>query len=220
MKPEAPARDSALHGWLLVIGLVPAAVLVGRLVYDLGGLGVLYAIPLWGFYLGFLAVGTMHAVSAVRGNRSEAGLGKGQRAALALAVPVGLAASTMDCMGLEFEGCTTACNLLVQVASPVLAGIVLLHLATGRSGLLTAASAFLLVFLVPNCICYNPINGPWIDLMGRSPACFAGSFAVSLLALGALRTGRMTGVSIAIAWLTNATMLTFFVGHHYYGVPW
>jgi hypothetical protein len=220
MQPTELPGHSSLHGWLLVAGLFPAAALVGRLVYDLGGLGVVYAIPLWGFYLGFLVVGTTHAVRSVRGDLPPLALGKGQRAALAFAIPVGLTASIMDCMGLEFRGCTTICNLLVQVASPALSALVLLQLATGRRGLLTAASALLLLFIVPNCVCYNPVNGPWIDLLGKSPACFAGSFAVSLLALGALRTGRMAVASITIVWLTNATMLAFFVGHHFYGVPW
>ncbi len=220
MQRKQPSRDSALHGWLLVAVLIPVAVILGRLVFDFRGLDLVYAIPLWAYYLGVLAVGTTHAVSAVRRHASRGGLGQGQRVALALAVPVGLTASIMDCMGLQFRGCTTTCNMLVQVAAPVLSGLVLLQLATGRRGLLTAASGFLLVFLVPNCICYNPVNGPWIDLLGKSPACFAGSIAVTLLALGALRTGRMAGASIAIVWLTNATMLAFFVGHHYYRVPW
>lgn len=213
-------KPSRSHGWLLAAGMIPATILLGRLTLDLAGLGVALAIPIWIFFASFVVLGGAHAVMAVRGRGAASELGAGARTALALAIPTALLASVLDCMGLAFVGCTATCGFLMDVWSPVMGVLTVLYAVTARSGLLVAASAASFLYLVPNCVCYNPINGPWIDLLGRSPACFAGSFGVTLLALGALRTGRLLAPSLAVAWLATAAMLAFFVGHHFYGYPW
>lgn len=211
---------SRLHGWLLVVGWIPAAILLGRLTWDLGSLGVLLAIPIWIFYLGFLALASAHAVLTLRAGVRAEPRGAGVRYSLALVIPVAFLASILDCMGLEFVGCTGMCGFLMQIWAPLVALGALLFAVTGVGGILTALSAAALLFVVPNCVCYNPINGPWIDLLGKSPACYAGSFGVTLVALGALRTGRLFLPSLALCWLATLAMLAFFVGHHFYDYPW
>jgi len=213
-------RQSRAHGVLLTLGLLPAAVLLLRLTLDLGALGVALAIPIWIFFLGFLALAGTHAVLTLRGRASPEPAGPRARLALVLVVPVAFLASILDCMGLEFTGCTAVCGFLMRIWTPLVTLVVLAFAVTGASVLLTAASAATLLFVVPNCVCYNPINGPWIDLLGKSPACYAGSFGVTLVALGALRTARLVGPSIALCWLATLAMLAFFAGHHFYDYPW
>ena len=213
-------KPSRLHAALLFVGLIPAAILLGRLTWDLGSLGVLLAIPIWIFYLGFLALASAHAILTARGAVREEPRGAGVRYGLALVVPVAFLASILDCMGLEFTGCTASCTFLMQIWAPLIGLGALSFAVTGVTGLLTALSAAALLFVIPNCVCYNPINGPWIDLLGKSPACYAGSFGVTLVALGALRTGRLALPSLLLTWLATLAMLAFFVGHHFYDYPW
>lgn len=212
--------SSRAQGWLLTIGLLPAAVLLGRLAWDLGGLGAWLAVPIWGFYAAFLWLGSAHALSAWRSREAEAALGVGLRCGLAAVIPVALLASMLDCMGLAFVGCTSTCGFLMRVWSPLVGALAIAFAITGRRGWLVVINAAILLFVVPNCLCSNPINRPWIALLGRSPACYAGSFGVSLIALGALGSGRYTVPSLVTAWLATLTMLAFFVGHHFYGIPW
>lgn len=213
-------KPSRAQGWLLAFGLIPGAVLLGRLAWDLGGLGVWLAVPVWGFYAAFLGLGSAHALLVLRSSEAEVPLGVGPRWGLAAVIPVALLASMLDCMGLAFVGCTSTCSFLMRVWSPLVAALAIAFAITGRRGFLVVLNVAILVFVVPNCLCSNPINRPWIALLGRSPACYAGSFGVSLIALGALRSGRFTVPSLAIAWLATLTMLAFFAGHHFYGIPW
>jgi hypothetical protein len=74
--------------------------------------------------------------------------------------------------------------------------------------------------LIPNCVCRNPVNRWWIDLLGQSPACFAGGFAVLLTSASALASGRRVLAALALSWSIVATLLAFWIGHHYYRFPW
>jgi hypothetical protein len=211
---------SRAHGALLLAGFLPAAVLLGRLTYDLGGLDPLFAVPVWGFYAGFVGFGAAHVVTALRGRSSPRPPGAFLRWTLILAAVMAPVASILDCMGLAFTGCTVMCTILMQGVTPVLGALILSFAVTGKSGFLTATSGAALLLLLPNCVCYNPINGFWIDAIGYSPACFAGAFGVVLLCAGALRTGTWGLLSAGMAWGAVVAMLGFFVGHHYFDWPW
>jgi hypothetical protein len=208
------------QGWLLALGLLPAAVLLGRLAWDLGGLGPWLAVPIWIFYGSFLVLGSAHALAALRGKEASAPLSTAKRVALGVVIPVSFLASMLDCMGLAFVGCTSICGFLMQIWAPFVGVLAVVHVLTGRRGVLVVMNAAIFLFVVPNCLCSNPINRPWIELLGQSPACYAGSFGVSLVALGALRSGKWTALSIAVTWLATLAMLAFFVGHHFYDYPW
>ena len=213
-------RGARAQGWLLALGLIPAAVLLGRLAWDLGGLGPWLAVPIWIFYASFLVLGSAHALSALRGKEVGAPSSTVKRVALGVVIPVSFLASMLDCMGLAFVGCTSTCGFLMQIWAPFVGVLAVAHVLTGRRGILVVMNAAILLFVVPNCLCSNPINRPWIELLGQSPACYAGSFGVSLVALGALWSGKWTAPSIVVTWLATLAMLAFFVGHHFYDYPW
>lgn len=207
-------------GVLLVAGFLASAVLVGRMALDLSTLDWSMAVVIWGCALSFLAITGTNVVSSLRGVKTSQELAWGKRLALAVVVPVAYLASVLDCMGLTFHGCTSTCSVLMQGVAPAAGALVLVHGLTAARGPLMAALAVSFGLLVPNCVCYNPVNAHWIDLWGRSPACFAGSHGVTLIAIAALHTGRLVVPSLWLAWGTTVAMLAFWVGHHYYEYPW
>jgi hypothetical protein len=195
-----------------------AALLIGRLgstrAPERGHRGLRPAFP------GFLWIVGANAVALLRGEESAATLPRSRLWLLALAVPVAFLAAAMDCMGLSFVGCTSACGFLMHYAAPATALCTLLFAATGARGWLFAANLLALAFFVPNCTCSNPVNRGWIESLGRSPACFASAVGVFLLASTTLVTGRKTLLATLLAWGVVATTLAFFVGHHYFHFPW
>lgn len=215
---HTPLPPSRLHGTLLAVGLAAGAVLLGRLAFDIGRLGIGFAVTIWTFYGVFVVIGSGLVVAALRGR--HAAVGRGARTALVLAIPGALLGTTLSCMGLTFIGCTPVCGFLMKAWSPLLSVLVLLFLVTRRDALLVATSALAFVLLVPNCVCRNPANSYWLNLLGESPACYAAAFGVIVLSLGALRTGRWVAGTIAVAWGAVTVMLAFFVGHHFFDFPW
>ena len=75
-------------------------------------------------------------------------------------------------------------------------------------------------FFVPNCTCRNPVNAWWIASLGRSPACYVSGVGVFLIASTALVTRRRVVSAALLAWGVVAATLAFWVGHHYFNVPW
>ena len=210
----------AAFGWLALVELVLGAALLGRLVFDLGRLHVAIAVCVGAFYAGFLVVGATNVRVLVRGEPTERALGRSARLGLAIAVPIALLASTLDCMGLEFDGCTPMCGLLTRGVAPAVAVLVVIHALTAGPTWLLAAAACALALLVPNCVCRNPVNRWWIGILGRSPACYASAFAVILLATAALGGGRLVRPALLCVWGVVAAQLAFWIGHHYFHVPW
>lgn len=209
-----------IFGWISGLGFALAATLLGRLTFDLGRLHVAIAVCVGGFYLGFLVVVGSNVLGLARETPPGPRLPSGRRWALVLAVPVALLASVLDCMGLEFDSCTTACGFLMHFAAPAVAVLFVLHAVTGARGWVLGATAVALGLMVPNCVCRNPVNRGWIDLLGRSPACFASSVAVVLLAGTTLVARRRVRLALALAWGVVAAELAFWIGHHYFHVPW
>lgn len=172
------------------------------------------------FLPAFLALAFMNGLWAYQGRHAARRPSRGARIALALVVPIGLAGSILDCMGLSFRGCTPVCAVLMKGVAPAVSLLALVHLATRAGGPLTIATGLSFAFFIPNCVCYNPVSGPWIDLWGRSPACFGGAVAIATVAIGALRTGRFVPLAIAFTWISAAALWAFFVGHRFFRFPW
>lgn len=215
---KIPAHDS-LVAVLLTLGFVLAAVGLGRLVYDLGRTSTLFLLIVLCFFGVFVAL-AYRQLRAAWSLEPPAVLARGPRLGLALAAPVGLLGSVLDCMGLSFHGCSPVCAGLTRFVAPAVALLAVLAGWSGARGWRVSALALAFVLLVPNCTCRNPVNRFWIDLIGLSPACFLSGFTVTLVALAALGTGRFTRGSLALAWGANAVLAAFFVGHHYYDWPW
>ena len=210
----------AAFGWIALLELVLGAVLLGRLVFDLGKLHVAIAACVGAFYAGFLVVGAANVRVLVRGVPPAPAIGRAARLGLAIAVPVALLASTLDCMGLDFDGCTSSCGFLTRAVAPAVAVLVVIHALTAGPGWLLAAAAGALALLVPNCVCRNPVNRFWIGILGRSPACYASAFAVILLATTALGGRRLVRPALVCIWGVVVAQLAFWIGHHYFHVPW
>jgi hypothetical protein len=213
-------RASSVLGCLAGVVFACAAVVLARLTFDLGRLHVAIALCVGAFYLGFLWVVGANVASMLRGEEAGAEPSKALRWSLALTVPIAFLAAAMDCMGLSFVGCTSACGVLMHFAAPATAACTLLFVATGARGWVLAASLLALGFFVPNCTCRNPVNRWWMDLLGRSPACYASGVAVFLIASTALVTRRRIVPAALLAWGVVATTLAFWIGHHYFHVPW
>lgn len=207
-------------GWLTGAVFVLAALVLGRLVLDLGRLHLAIALCVGLFYLGFLLVVGANVVSMLRREEPGAEPATALRWSLALAVPIAFLAASMDCMGLSFVGCTPACGLLMHAVAPATAACTLLFAASEARGWILAASLLALGFFVPNCTCRNPVNAWWIAMLGRSPACYASGVAVFLIAGTALVTRRRLLPAALLAWGVVAATLAFWIGHHYFHVPW
>lgn len=210
----------AAFGWLAFAELLVGAALLGRLVFDLGRLHAAIALCVGGFYAGFLVVTGANVRALVRGFPGDRALSRSARLGLGISVPVALLASTLDCMGLDFEGCTATCGFLTRAIAPAVALLVLIHAWTAGSAWLVPAAIAALALLVPNCICRNPVNRWWIGLLGRSPACYASAFAVFLLASTSLAARRFVRSALLLAWGVVLAQLAFWIGHHYFHVPW
>lgn len=204
---------------LLTLASVLSALMLLRLVWDLASRDVPFGILALVFYLLFLAVQAL-LLRALHRREEAPPLPLGRRLALGLAVPVALVGSVSDCMGLSFEGCSPVCGFLTRVVAPVVAVLAVSHALVGGGLVRLAALSVPFVLLVPNCLCRNPVNGFWIDLLGRSPACFLSAFTVALVAASALVTRRHSGLALLLVWGTNAVLIAFAVGHHLYHWPW
>lgn len=206
--------------WLAALAFGVSVILIGRLVIDLGSLHVAIAVCVAVYYLGFLAVVGSNVRHLLRGAPAGPEIGAGARWTLALLVPLALIGSMLDCMGLSFTGCTPVCAFLMHFVAPAVSACVALHVATGRFAWLLAALVAGLALAFPNCCCANPANRFWIELLGRSPACFASSLGVFLLAATALATRRLVRPALLLASGVVLTEFLFWIGHHYYHVPW
>jgi hypothetical protein len=110
-------------------------------------------------------------------------------------------------------GCSTFCTL-VRFGWPPL----LLVLAIRRewNGVLALAA----LALIPHCVCRNPVNAWWIDRLGASPDCYAPAALVTLMATVALRSNARLALSAVAGYAIIGGVMTFFVGHHFFRIPW
>ena len=143
------------------------------------------------------------------------------RAILFAAVPIGFLASSLDCTGLSWRGCSQFCTLVKLAWIPLIAIVSLV--AWFRSldkRWLTFLTLMSFLPLVPHCVCYNVGNAWWIDRIGASPTCYAWGFVVSLIAVTAVRSGKRLWSSAVVCGAIICGALGFFVAHHYLHFPW
>ena len=185
-------------------GLLEANAVVGALAVVFGaallGLGCAGAIATW------LAAETRPALS------------RSAQWAVLSAFPVALVGSAFDCGG--FSGCTALCGFLSTWWLVVLGAVLVAYLIRAAPATLLLLTILSFVLLVPHCCCDNCVNRPWIDLMGLSPACYAGSFGVGVVTVGAVASGRFVRVAGLAAWLTALALVAFAVTHHQFHWPW
>lgn len=207
-------------GWLMLTALAAGLVIVTRGTYDLSRLDSLLPLPLWLFF--FFSVGLIVANvrSAFQGLESQKQIIPFLRAALVLAIPAGFLGAALDCMGLSLSGCTPVCTFLVRGWFHLIVIAAAAYLVTGRTWLLLSITLMSFVYLIPNCACFNPMNAWWLQHLHKSPACFGAGYWVSLIAVAALLWKRFTLASAITCWMINVVLLAFFVGHHFYHIPW
>lgn len=160
--------------------------------------------------------------SPAEGNLSAArGRVSGMAKSLLLAsIPLGFLASTLDCSGLAVQGCSPFCSYVKLLGIPLLAVACVAYFLRPLNGLLAAISALSFVSLVPHCICYNVGNGWWIERLGASPMCYVWGFVVTLIAVGAIKSGVRQWPALLVNGAIIGGALAFFVSHHYFHFPW
>ncbi|HJQ26689.1 MAG TPA: hypothetical protein VKA60_22425 [Blastocatellia bacterium] len=201
-----------------------AAILLGRFAIDFVG-----AMPAWLGAPFVLLVAVALGVAALnipargreeKAERAEVKPGGAASVLLLLSIPLGFLASSLDCTGLSLAGCTPFCTFIKTVWVPLLAAASAAYLILRWPGLLPLMLAASAVPLVPHCLCFNPGNGWWIERLGASPTCYAWGFVVSLIAIGALRSGRRVWLALLVNGAIIGGATAFFVGHHYFHFPW
>lgn len=133
--------------------------------------------------------------------------------ALALLVPANVLAMAHGC---GYPGCTETCERLTYGGAG-LGALALLAASGGAS--VAPALALLPLWLWPHCVCDNPINGPWMERLGASPACFAFAVTGGLFALAGL-AGIAPRTSAALAAVPALGAAAFAFGHHVLRFPW
>ena len=179
----------------------------------------LLAVPFWALLLAALAIAAINLFVSKSGNRIDEPAGR-EQAALLAAIPLGFLASTLDCMGLTLEGCTSYCTFVKLIWLPLMSLVCVAYLIGRKASLILAIALMSFVPLLPHCICYNPGNGWWIDRLGSSPVCYSWGFVVSMISIGALRPGALFWPSLIVVYAIIAGAIGFFITHHYLHFPW
>jgi hypothetical protein len=224
-----------LQQWALFVGLCAAAVLLVRFALDMTeGASLYLAAPFWLLVIAALSVSAASILSRKREapdrpSRRESGI-------LLAAIPLGFIASSLDCSGLDLEGCSRFCTFFKLAWIPLITITSLAYYMILRresripsqereppgvtqNVVALALIAMSFVALVPHCVCYNAGNGWWIDRIGASPTCYAWGFAASVVSLGALYRGSNLLPSIVVNLAIILGAFTFFISHHYFHWP-
>ena len=220
IKENLAADLPAAHRWLMLAAIAAGTIICVRASLDVSVINRLLAFPVGLFFFVSLALIATNLLTGFRGPAGEVQIDSWTRIALVITVPVGFTAAALDCTGASLSGCTPVCTFLIRVWSPLIVVATLALLTTRRRWLLSLIAAMCFVYLAPSCRCYNPLSAWWIDHFSVNPACFGGGYWVSVVAIAALSWGRLARASAAACWFVNAVLLGFFVGHHYYNVPW
>jgi hypothetical protein len=146
---------------------------------------------------------------------------------LMLAIPLAYLAASLDCTGLSPVGCSAFCTFIKILWIPLLALVCLLWLlkparahGTGTSALPAAVLLMSLVPIAPHCICFNPGNGMWIEMIGASPVCYVWGLAVSVISVSAILSGKRILLSTLVCYAIISGALAFFAAHHFLHFPW
>jgi hypothetical protein len=201
-----------------------AATLLGRFAIDfIKEMPALLAAPFVLLVVVTLGVAAMNLIAA---DRSPQPVGERTWSArlatalLLLSVPLGFLASSFDCTGLSFAGCTGFCTFIKMIWIPALTVGCVAYARRRSPGLLGLVLLMSFVPLWPHCLCFNVGNGWWIERLGASPTCYAWGFAASLIALGALRAGKHEWLALLVNGAIIGGATAFFISHHYFHFPW
>jgi len=217
-KAQPHSRVRRVHALALAMGAVLANVLVLVAAWGLLKANAIIGTVVVVFGPVLIGLGCAGAVATWLTADTHSPMPRGAQWAVLSAFPVALLGSAFDCGG--FSGCTALCTFLSTWWLSVLGLVLLVYLirATPATFLLLTILSF--VLLVPHCRCYNYVNRPWIDLIGLSPACYAGSFAVGVATVGAVASGRFVLATGIAGWLTALALVAFAVAHHQFHWPW
>jgi hypothetical protein len=209
-----------LEQWLLRSGLAISAVLLIRFAIDFSArMRWWLAAPFCLLVAAALLVGFTN-VFGTKGAQSARGRLALAQTILLAAIPLGFIASSLDCTGLNVEGCSPFCTFIKVVWTPLLAVVCLSYFFMRKGWSLTVILAISFVPLVPHCICYNVGNQWWIQRIGVSPLCYGWGFFISIIAVAALRSGVHLWLSLAVCIAIISGATGFFISHHYYHFPW
>lgn len=209
-----------LQQWLLRAGLVVSAALLIRFAIDFCERMVWWLAVPFTLLIGATLLIAARNVFDDSMIRKELPPYQPAAALLLAAIPLGFLASSLDCSGLELEGCSSFCTFVKLVWIPLIAVCCIAYLFTRWRGLLTLISLMSFVPLFPHCVCYNVGNAWWIDRLGASPVCYAWGFVWSVASVAGLRRSTNISSTLAIAFAGIAGATGFFVSHHYFKFPW
>ena len=212
----------------MVLGLLVASILLIRFTVDFfAEMPLLLAIPFALLVAAALAVAAINLWGVFKkdsvlpgGEGKPPAKASGAAQALLLAsIPLGFLASTLDCSGLSWQGCTPFCTFIKIAWIPLIAVACAAYFFNRNSRLLVGISLMGFVTLKPHCLCFNVGNGWWIERIGASLVCYVWGFAVSLIALGAIKGGGRLWPSLLVNGAIIGGALTFFVSDHYFHFP-
>jgi hypothetical protein len=226
---DVPTLDRMIQRLLLVVGLGLAALLLGKFAIDFLAQAPVLGVPFALLVLATLIVGATNLFkrSRIAGTRQDSDPKTAEPARqsvvlvlLVAAIPLGFLASSLDCTGLSFSGCTHFCTLVKDIWVPMIALGGIAYLATRSRAVLLVMTGMSFLPLVPHCVCYNVANAWWIDHIGASPECYSWGLGVSVVALSSVTRGINHWISVVICYSIIAGASAFFVGHHYFHFPW
>lgn len=207
--------DTRLLPWVFAVGWTASAILLGRIVLDLPALNMALAIlaGIWFVAIGALGVGHVAGAFRVAATRESSALSR--HAGLVWVIPIATVASKLDCTGPTLYACGPVCFVLMYLVTPILAYLCYVYFRKGYAKIFFYLVLVEMLYLVPNCTCYNPLNSWWIDRLGLSPACFSLGFTASLVAVSCLFTGKLQRLSLFASWGLVGVMVAIFVDHNF-----
>lgn len=205
---------------LLASGIALSAILLLRFAWDLTtGMPLIVSGPFWFLVVASLAIAATNLAGGRR-NPEARSTPRSYRLFFLFAIPLGFLASSLDCTGLSLAGCTPFCTFVKTGWIPVMGLTALAYYWLETPALLGALAVMSFVPIAPHCLCYNAANAWWIDSIGRSPECYSWGLMVSVIAISSLRWARYPFLSMTVCIMIIAGSTAFFVGHHYFRIPW
>jgi hypothetical protein len=213
-------QTEKLQRALLVLGFITSAILLGRFAIDFASdMPLVLVVPFILLVLAALAIAAWNIRQGFQSPKQPP-IKRIKRIALLAAIPLGFWASSLDCSGLSWQGCTPFCTFIKIAWIPLLAAVAGVFFFVESGWLLVLINLMSFVTLVPHCLCFNVGNGWWMDRIGASPMCYVWGFVVTLIAVSALKSKTQVWPSILVCGAILAGAFGFFIAHHYFHFPW
>jgi hypothetical protein len=217
MRTSNGEEVSRFHHLILAVGFSLAAILLVKFTLDFYRFKILLFLSLSLLIAASLTICGLNIFLQPPG---DIAVSRPAKILLLSAIPIGFLTSSLDCMGLAISGCTSYCTFIKLVWIPLIGAMCLIYYRTGRKKYLTVLAVMGLVPLIPNCICYNPANGWWIDQLGKSPQCYLWGCVCTLISVSTLGQGSRLRYSFLVCYTIIGGALCFFIAHHYFHYPW